>query len=213
VSRSARVARTIALFAAALLVAGCGLGEDQQPRDIAPDQREELDQTASLGARSPSGVRVYLIAAQTKDDGSVLRAVRRAVSPEPNQLLGALFGGPTADDVDDLLRTAIPPGTSVLATRVADQETLVVDVSPEILSATGNDLIDALAQIVFTASELDQIDNVRVLVDGDTQEWPRSDGSLTTEPLTVFDYPDRNPTSQPDYPAVASPGARTLLAP
>ncbi len=46
---------------------------------------------------------------------------------------------------------------------------------------------------------------MRLLVDGEQREWPRSDGSQTADPLTRFDYPERNPTSQPDYPAVPSP--------
>ncbi len=83
---------------------------------------------------------------------------------------------------------------------------LVVNVSAPILQATGDALIDAVAQIVFTATELNGVSGVRLLVDGEQREWPRGDGSQTAAPLTRFDYPERNPTSQPDYPAVPSPG-------
>ena len=44
-------------------------------------------------------------------------------------------------------------------------------------------------------------------VDGMAQEWPTGSGSLVSRPLSVFDYPDRNPSSQPDYPSLPSRSA------
>ncbi len=76
-----------------------------------------------------------------------------------------------------------------------------------IFEATGATLVDALAQIVFTLSELTNVRGVRLQVEGADQEWPTGDGSLSDAPLTVFDFPERNPTSQPDYPAAPSPEA------
>ena len=72
-------------------------------------------------------------------------------------------------------------------------------------AASGEDLIDALAQLVFTSSELDGVRQVRILVDGTGQLWPVGDGTLSSQPLTVYDYPGRVATAQPDYPAIPTP--------
>ena len=69
----------------------------------------------------------------------------------------------------------------------------------------GGELVDALAQIVFTGSELTDVHQVRVLVNGVDQQWPAGDGTLQTEPLDVYDYPGRVASAQPAYPAIPSP--------
>ena len=83
-----------------------------------------------------------------------------------------------------------------------------VDVSAEIFQATGDDLVSAVAQIVLSLAEIDGVERVSLVVDGAVVEWPRGDGSLTSEPLTIYDYPGRAVSSQPDYPAVIEPGAQ-----
>jgi spore germination protein GerM len=77
-----------------------------------------------------------------------------------------------------------------------------VDVSSDIFGATGDDLVSAIAQIVLTLAEVDGVERILIVVDGLPQEWPRGDGSLTSEPLTEFDYPGRAASSQPPYPGI-----------
>ena len=57
-------------------------------------------------------------------------------------------------------------------------------------------------------AEIDGVERVSLAVDGALVEWPRGDGSLTSEPLTIFDYPGRAVSSQPDYPAIVVAGAQ-----
>ena len=77
-----------------------------------------------------------------------------------------------------------------------------VDVSSRIFDATGDDLVAAIAQIVLTLAEIDGVERVVIVVEGQPQEWPRGDGSLTADPLTEFDYPGRAASSQPPYPGI-----------
>jgi len=82
---------------------------------------------------------------------------------------------------------------------------LTVDTSDQLLSLSGPGLIDAVAQIVFTASEVPGVQSVDLLVNGQREPWPASDGELQTKPLTVYDYPGFVESTQPDFPAVPSP--------
>jgi spore germination protein GerM len=127
------------------------------------------------------------------------------VSSAPSNLIKALLAGTTPEDQAARLRTAIPGGTVLHTANRTSNGVVVVNLSAQILQATGDALIDAVAQLVFTATALDGVSGVRLLVDGEQREWPRGDGSQTADTLTRFDYPERNPTSQPDYPAVPSP--------
>ena len=81
---------------------------------------------------------------------------------------------------------------------------LTVDVSPEILELPGSALRLAVAQIVFTASELDGVRGVRLRVDGETGLGPTAAASCRTTALTVYDFPGLAESAQPPYPAVPS---------
>jgi spore germination protein GerM len=188
------------------LLAACGIANDRTPRDIAPDDRPDAAESSTPPEAQPgAGPNVYLVAPQAPGEPSRLRAVGREVAQAPTNLVNALLAGPTPEDQSNRLRTAIPPGTLLRTASRTSNGIMVVDVSQQILQATGDALIDAVAQLVFTATELEGVSGVRLLVDGEQREWPRGDGSQTADALTRFDYPERNPTSQPDYPALPSP--------
>jgi hypothetical protein len=46
------------------------------------------------------------------------------------------------------------------------------------------------------------IQRVIIVVNSQVNEWPKGDGSLTSQPLTAFDFPGRAISSQPAFPAV-----------
>jgi spore germination protein GerM len=83
---------------------------------------------------------------------------------------------------------------------------LVVDVTPEITELSGELLVLAVAQIVFTADEIDGVRTVRLRVNGQDQRWPKGDGETRDGPLSVYDFPGLVQSAQPPYPAVPSPG-------
>jgi len=115
-----------------------------------------------------------------------------------------LLSGPNDAEIAQQYRTAIPTGTRLRAASL-QSSILRVDLSEELLQLSGSDLIDALAQIVFTSSELDGVRAVRVQVNGADQQWPAGNGTLQSEPLTVYDFPGRVASAQPPYPAVPTP--------
>jgi spore germination protein GerM len=204
-----RATRVVLAGCAALAAfAGCGVDTDGRPRDIQPEERPADAAQADDGqARPGTGSTVYFLGPANPGSVAPLTAAGRAGRANATDLLSALFEGPSATEQDDQgLRTAIPPGTAVRSATVDAQGTLQVDVSAELLLSAGDVLLDAVAQIVFTASSLKGVERIRLLVDGAPQDWPTSSGDSTGEPLTVFDYPDRIPTSQPAYPALPSAG-------
>lgn len=199
-----RSLRRLALLAAgAAVVASCGIPTDSHPRDIPAGRQQDLSDIALLDT-PPGGSRIYLVDSSTGAQGQ-LRAVGRDVAQDPQLVLTALLQGPTQSEREDRLRSAIPSGTELLGVQLTGPRVLSVDLSPRILDASGDNLVDAVAQIVYTLSEFDTFDAVQLLVDGQSRQWPRGDGTVTSSPLTIYLYPGKAATTQPDYPALPSP--------
>lgn len=182
-------------------LAGCALDAESTPRVIAEDPErassdgsDDEDRTSGIG-------RVYLQRSDASGT-SVLVAVQRDLTLDPNEALRVLFDGPTGDEQRSGLRSAIPRDTELLSTRFIASGTVEIDVTSSIFDATGDDLVGAVAQIVLTLTDLEGIDRVSLTVDGDSTEWPRGDGTLTSRALTEYDFPGRAVSSQPDYPAI-----------
>ncbi len=200
------VQRRLGLLAAALLVlAACGVGTDDSPRDIPAVDQKELGVNTDRGAGATTGTaRIYLLSPVVSGQGPTLQPVARDVPETPTEVLTSLFGGANTNELARQFRTAIPGGTRMLSARLQGG-TLRVNVSKELLQLSGGDLVDALAQIVFTASEVEGVRGVKILVDGADQQWPAGDGALQSEPLTVYDYPGLVVSAQPAYPAIPTP--------
>lgn len=199
--------RGVRLWAVTLgvILLGCGIAPDADPRDIPLDQQRDLVRTDDAAATEGSGTRVYLLDAAAPGQAALLRSVGRDVPPTATAVLQALLDGPTAGELERRLRTAIPPDTELHSARFSSRTTLTVDLNETIFEATGSELVDAVSQLVFTATEVEGVQQVELRVDGELQEWPRGDGTLVERPLTVFDFPGRVASSQPDYPAVLAP--------
>jgi hypothetical protein len=189
-----------------LVLAGCGVRTDTAPRDVDPEDRRDISAPVPSGSGLLSGAaRIYLVGVDRSGERSSLAMVTRDVPRTANAVVDALLAGPTVTERAARLRTAIPPSTDLNSASFVSPGTLALDVSPDIFEATGDALIDTVAQFVFTMSELDRVNRVLILVDGLAQPWPRGDGQLVSGPLTVFDFPAKVVTSQPDYPSLPAP--------
>ncbi|MEP7114986.1 MAG: GerMN domain-containing protein [Ilumatobacteraceae bacterium] len=190
----------------AIAVSSCSIDAEGAPRDIAVRDQDDLgvnfDQAA--GAAIGSG-RIYLLSPEVIGKSRTLQSVAR-VGNTPSDAMQALFDGPNTDELQALLRSAIPPGTRLLKVSQAGSE-LVVDVSSELQQLTGEALIDGIAQIVLTASEITGVSAVSISIDGVPQQWPAASGELQKDPLTRYDFPGLVLSSQPAFPSVPSPGA------
>lgn len=207
VRRLRRTTTAAAVVVAVSVVAGCAIAPDDAPRDIPLLQQSELRLDADPAAGAAVGAaRIYLLTPETSGRSSQLLSVPRDVDEAAPDVLSALLAGPNADELDEQLRTAIPAATELRGAALRGG-TLLVDVSAEILQLSGDILVRAVAQIVFTAAGLPGVRAVRLLVDGAERQWPAGNGELQSAPLTPFDYPGLLATTQPDYPAIPSPTA------
>jgi spore germination protein GerM len=195
-------ARPAILLASALLALGaCSIQPDTAPREIPQNDRGLLSPVAPEGGEAAGSTRVYLVAERGGERR--LRAVARGVDATPSAVLEELFKGANDQEDEAGLGTTIPPGLQLLSSRSV-AGTLQVDVSEEILDVPGPALIFAVAEIVFTASELDGVREVRLKVNGENVPWPDGQGELQSRPLSVYDYPGLAESSQPPYPPIPS---------
>jgi spore germination protein GerM len=186
-------------------LSACGIGTDDGPRNVPPADQQQLGVANDRSAGAATGTaRVYLLAPEGAGQSQALQAVARDVSENAPEVIGELLAGPNAEELVGQFRTALPSGLQLLsATRRGS--VLQVDVSQELGELSGEALVAAVAQIVFTASELDGVQSVKILIDGTGQQWPAGNGELQSVPLTIYDYPGLVLSSQPAYPAIPTP--------
>jgi len=191
--------------ALAIALASCAINAEGIPRDIPQRDRSDLnaDSDEAAGAATGSG-RIYLLSPEVTGQPRTLKSVARDIGSTPADALNALFKGPNNEELQALMRSAIPTGTRLLDV-THNGPVLVVDVSKELQQLSGEALVDGVAQIVLTASELTGVSKVSITIDGVPQQWPSSNGELKSRPLTRYDFPRLVVSSQPQFPSVPSP--------
>jgi spore germination protein GerM len=199
-------ARAIALVVASALLTACAISEETSPRDISEEQQGVFDVRAS-GDEAAGDSRIFLLTPGEEDGQQHLRAVSRDVANTPNDVLRSLFAGPNADEQEQLLDTALPDDLALNGARIT-ADLLTIDVNDALRGLSQDGLRLAIAQIVSTASELPDVAEVAIRVDGETQSWPLGDGELTERPLTRFDYPGLVESTQPEFPPVPAASER-----
>ena len=182
-----------------LTTVGCALGSESTPRTIPEADRRALVDVAAVSSEDSGVGRIYF---ERTDTVGALTAVARDLEPSPAAVMNALLAGPTEQERERGLRSPLPLGLSLNDARYIGNDIVKVDITSGIFEATGDDLVAAVAQIVLSLCEIAGVQRISIVVDGDDREWPRGDGTLTTEPLTAFDYPGRAVSTQPDYPGI-----------
>jgi spore germination protein GerM len=200
-----RRAGCVLLATAIVAGGGCGIAPDSAPRDVAPAERNLTVNAVSDGDEAGGTSRIYLVAPSEAGDPSLLRSTSRDVASGATPLIKSLLAGPNDEELASRLVTNIPQETVLISARPSG-DVLFVDVSPEITELSGDLLVLAVAQIVFTATEIEGVRAVRLRVNGQDQRWPKGDGETREGALTVYDFPGLVQSAQPAYPAVPSPG-------
>jgi spore germination protein GerM len=183
------------------LVSGCAIQSDASPRDIPVADRSLSADLPAEGGEAAGSTRVFLV--HESDDGPRLRSVLRSVQPTPRAVMLELLKGPNAHEDERGITSALPRDLVLISAR-AGAGVMTVDVSAQLLDEPAPQLQLAIAQIVFTASELDGVREVRIRVDGTNRPWPDGQGELQTAPLTTYDYPGLVESTQPPYPPIPS---------
>lgn len=198
---SGRSVRAFVGLCGLALSAGCGVQPDSAPRDVPVDERP-ISIVDEAGSTASGADRVYLIA---PGEDRLLRSVPRDATT-PSDLVEILLRGPNEDELQEQYSTFIPPTTELIGTSTQGQ-ILTVDLTSDILELTGQNLTQAIAQIVYTATELDGIEAVRVEVEGERLAVPTPISDTIESTLQIYDFPNSVRTSQPAFPAAPVAGS------
>jgi hypothetical protein len=179
-------ARRVGWLAAGLLwLAACGVPSDPSPRSF-PAQEvpfgllSTTTSTATSPAPATSAV-VFLV------EGDRLAPVRREVPAPatPAAVLAVLAAGATAPEAAAGLRTALVTGASLAR---VNGGTATVRLDPDFAAADLREQVLALAQLVYTITELPGIGAVQFTSDGRPAEIPTAAGPLKTGAATRADF-------------------------
>lgn len=217
--------RWIALLALVGMVAGCGEAGARSGGTLTTPAPTTTSSTAPVASTAPPSttaatpsttsttstttppetsrttVTVYFL-----EGGGRAVAVTRVVEG-PGVARGAveaLVAGPNNSETASGLTTAFPPDSLVLGLTI-EGGTATVDMSLEFEAGGGSaSVLGRLAQLVYTLTEFDRVERVRLLIEGEPVEIFSGEGVVVSEPLIRADYAGSFPIAQ-DAPAPAAP--------
>ncbi len=195
--------RTIGTILLAMLaLSSCAIREDPAPRAIPDEERAAFGLTPTGDAAEGIG-RIYLLSPAAQEGQTQLRSVNRVEPANPEELFQSLIAGANEDESARGLSSAVPTDLEILSARTVGTR-LTIDVNEALNELSDLGLRQALAQIVATAVAIDQVQLVRLRVNGEDTVWPTGDGEGTDQPLSIYDYPGFLETSQPAFPTQPS---------
>ena len=204
-----RLGGVLGTVLAVLLVAGCGVPQDDEPRALEP-QDVPFASAGPSAVDDPEGtgrVGLYFVR-----DGQVVPTSRRVENAVTTpELVRLLFRGPASPEFDEGLGSVIPATLSVDDVVVQDGTAVVTLAGPRSEVRLMQPL--AYAQIVATLTP-QRVGGVRFRLDGRDLRVPRGDGSLTSVPLRRDDYAQLLvPSPAPAVPASSAPASPAPSAP
>jgi hypothetical protein len=150
-----------AVVAASSLVAGCGNPLDQSPRAMSPGGAgRAAEQTPTSGGDTTAYV--YCV----KND-RLVDVTRDVPNRSIDEVLTALFSGPTAAEASNGLISQLPAG-AVVQKVTTSEGSIRVDLSRQMLDVIGTANLQAIGQIVLTLTDIDPGSTVEIRVGGQT---------------------------------------------
>jgi hypothetical protein len=217
---SLRVRFAAIVGTAVLTITACGIPVDSEPRAI----------SSGLEATPAEPTATEVPASQTKiltiflldPNGRVAQSEREAPDTNLGTLFAQLTTDPTSAETDLSLTTAVPVDAALVFDEAIPTPTVNQGIARLDFEAGGLDILEgtelsqALAQIVWTLTNTDQIDFVAIYIDSELQTWvtPRDGGEqefLEKDHFESFDpdwqepTPTPAPTPEPTPPATPTP--------
>ena len=184
----------VLLLVASLVGGACGVPANDGPQAISPANLPAGLLDPNPGT-STTPVPVYFIV-RDGDVDRLTEVTREVAEPTmPAARIGALFSQPTADEADAGITSSIPADLVLLQDPVLDEETgvLTIDLSSELFDIQSAELTRAVAQIVFTVTQLTDVLKVRFLVEGEATPVPDDDGVEKEDAVSKADYRSLDP--------------------
>ncbi|WFE40193.1 GerMN domain-containing protein [Micromonospora sp. WMMD998] len=183
--RTARGRRVVPTVLAVVLLAGCGVPVDDEPR-LVREPPGRFPTPSGTTTADPAG-RADEPFCFVRDDGLVV--VNRGADglPGVDAHLQHLLAGPNTAERRDGLVTALP-GTVAVAGATLTGTVATVEVRQAGEETGRNDEVLAFGQIVCSLTQRPDVDSVAFRRDGQPLEVPRADGSVSSLPFTAADY-------------------------
>ena len=194
--------RTVSLLVAvalAVLVAACGISGEAEPREVAADDvpfgllDSNTTTTAPFPPETGVPVQVFLVNSESR-----LVGVNRIVA-EANAfgVMQGLLQPVTEEESAAGLTNNIPEDTTLLGVDEGSEPgTVVVNLSEEFFTIQGPVQIAAVAQVVWTVTDLPGVSGVRFAFEGEIRPVPRGDGETTSDPLGRPSFFDLSPETE-----------------
>ncbi|MHB8296736.1 MAG: GerMN domain-containing protein [Acidimicrobiales bacterium] len=179
------------LAAAAIGLSGCALSPQASPQPVEKKSVPFglLASSTSTPTTAPAAgqqvpVRVYMAGRTT------LVPVQRSVTSPLTlkAVLTVLLDGPTNAEAARGIQTAISSQTAVISAHISYTGTALINLNSAFAQITGQSLILAVAQIVYTTTSIPGVTSVRFALSGHPVEVPTQNGTLTKGPLTTASF-------------------------
>lgn len=190
--------RRLASMLVLLAFAACGVQDDASPRALAPqDVPFDLLAPATSVAEPETGEGPSRAVWFVDNEGLLARGERPLEPPvKVEAILTALLEGVSDAEAANGLRSNIASDTRLLGVEGPVDGLVTVDLSGEILTVSRESQRLAIAQVVFTATGLPNVDRVLFKFDGvGPAEVPGAGDELTSAPLTRDDFVQFDPTA------------------
>jgi hypothetical protein len=189
------------LLALGVLLAACGIPEDDQTRaisaDAVPDQLSTGREIVTTSTTAPGSIfneTYYLIRTSLQSD--VLVPVEVSIPPEVLRDRRAIPRYVLDQLIDASSDTFIPPDTEIVRLDVGTDGIMVLDLNSAIRDTIqSGDQRRAFAQILFTAIGIESgpvpISGVRFLIEGEPAEVPAETGAVPPgQAVTESNFPE-----------------------
>jgi spore germination protein GerM len=195
-ARHRRAAAVLLSLLLAAAVAGCGLPTDDEPRELSADAVpfDLLAAPTTTLPGSPPADRSQIVNLYFRNDERLVPVPTLVAAPSdstssqptPDAVITALLETESSE-LDRGVRSAIPPDTTLVDTRRAG-DVLTIDLSEAFTTVESNLLIFAVAQLVYTSTELSGINRVRFAIEGERISVPDDEGVEQEGPVSPSDY-------------------------
>jgi spore germination protein GerM len=181
---------TAALCTFATLAVACGTGTQAEPTKLNPhgvpfDLLASPTTTTSTTV-APTRKYPFVVYYETPDGITfVLRTTN--VAPHPQNVVASLLQGPTRDEAEFGMRSAVPPRAVAHVSGLA-RGRVTIDLNPSFALVALAEQKIALTQLVFTMTSLHGVNQVQFLMNGERVSVPRGNGTLTDQPVKRSDY-------------------------
>jgi hypothetical protein len=166
---------------ALLLVAGCGVSSQDAPVSVPTERLPAAAGTPSAGRPGVTSTGVLYLCREDQLEPVEFLFDGQGVAGRISALL--IMPAPPEG-----LRTAIPAGTRLEGAQ-QDGAVVTLELSEQVFSVRGPDRQLALAQLVYTATEVPGVQGVRMSVNGSVVPLPDQSGRLVERPLQRKDLP------------------------